>query len=225
MHRRNESSGDSSLRLSGSDELKSVFWALKESDAPGLKETEHGLEWSIKVVSNAHSVDDNATGGSIASSQVEFDTFGIDEIPYGAHEDNLPPGYIIPEPATDGGVAGPEIEIQCHSVEPMQSLQLLTKNGADNAPTAIKESLPLLLKNGAPTPTAIVEASVTQDNTRGMTLGMSSGLLDQLDYEARYRFLVSDLSRCPSEASDNISKSIQVIGTNSGKYPIDNIRL
>jgi hypothetical protein len=55
----------------------------------------------------------------------------------------------------------------------------------------------------------------------GMSLDMSSGLLDQLDYEAGYRFLVSDLSRCPSEASDNVSKSIQVIGTNSGKYPID----
>jgi hypothetical protein len=50
-----------------------------------------------------------------------------------------------------------------------------------------------------------------------MSLGMSSGLINQLDYESGYRFIVSDLSRTPSEASDNVSKSIQVIGTNSGK--------
>jgi hypothetical protein len=55
----------------------------------------------------------------------------------------------------------------------------------------------------------------------GLSPGMSSGLISQLEYEAGYRFIVSDLSRTPSEASDNISKSIQIIGTNSGKYPID----
>jgi hypothetical protein len=67
----------------------------------------------------------------------------------------------------------------------------------------------------------IQELRKTDSVNGGMSLGMSSGLLDQLDYESGYRFLVSDLSRCPSEASDNISRSIQVIGTNSGKYPID----
>ena len=67
----------------------------------------------------------------------------------------------------------------------------------------------------------VQELRKTGSMNGGMSLGMSSGLLDQLDYEAGYRFLVSDLSRCPSEASDNISKSIQVIGTNSSKYPID----
>jgi hypothetical protein len=55
----------------------------------------------------------------------------------------------------------------------------------------------------------------------GISLGMSSGLINQLDYESGYRFIVSDLSRTPSEASDNVSKSIQVIGTNSGKHSID----
>jgi hypothetical protein len=50
---------------------------------------------------------------------------------------------------------------------------------------------------------------------------MSSGLIDQLDFEAGYRFLVADFSHSNSEASDNISKSLQIIGTNSGKYPID----
>ena len=50
---------------------------------------------------------------------------------------------------------------------------------------------------------------------------MSSGLTNQLEYESGYRYIVSDLSRCPSEASDNVSKSIQVIGTNSSKYAVD----
>jgi hypothetical protein len=57
-------------------------------------------------------------------------------------EDKLPPGFFTPEPAADGGVAGPEAEIMRHSVEPMQSL-------------------PLSLKNGEPTPKAIVETTVT----------------------------------------------------------------
>jgi hypothetical protein len=67
----------------------------------------------------------------------------------------------------------------------------------------------------------IQELRKTGSINGGMAQGMSSGLLDQLDYESGYRFIVSDLSRCPSEASDDISKSIQVIGTNSGKFPID----
>jgi hypothetical protein len=50
----------------------------------------------------------------------------------------------------------------------------------------------------------------------GLSLDMSSGLISQLEYESGYRFIVSDLSRTPSEASDNVSKSTQVIGTNSG---------
>jgi hypothetical protein len=61
----------------------------------------------------------------------------------------------------------------------------------------------------------------SQSLNGGLSLGMSSGLISQLEYEAGYRFIVSDISRSPSEASDNVSKSVQVIGTNSGKYPID----
>jgi hypothetical protein len=57
----------------------------------------------------------------------------------------------------------------------------------------------------------IQELRKTDSINGGMSLGMSSGLISQLDYESGYRFLVSDLSRCPSEASDNVSKSIQVI--------------
>ena len=55
----------------------------------------------------------------------------------------------------------------------------------------------------------------------GSTIGMSSGLLSQTDFENAYRFLTADLSRKPSEAVDNIAKSVQCIGTNSGLYPID----
>jgi hypothetical protein len=50
----------------------------------------------------------------------------------------------------------------------------------------------------------------------GSSLRMSSGLISQNDFENGYRFIVADLSRTPSEATDNVSKSIQVIGTNTG---------
>ena len=55
----------------------------------------------------------------------------------------------------------------------------------------------------------------------GSTIGMSSGLLSQSDFENGYRFITADLSRKSSEAVDNIAKSIQVIGTNSSSLPID----
>ena len=55
----------------------------------------------------------------------------------------------------------------------------------------------------------------------GSQLGLSSGLLSQTDFENGYRFITADLSRKPSEAIDNISKSVQVIGTNAGLYAVD----
>jgi hypothetical protein len=55
----------------------------------------------------------------------------------------------------------------------------------------------------------------------GLSFGMSSGLINENEFESGYHYLVSDLSRCPSEASDNVAKSIQVQSTNSGIYPID----
>ena len=67
----------------------------------------------------------------------------------------------------------------------------------------------------------IQEMRKTNSINGGMSLGVSSGLINQLEYESGYRFIVADLSRTPSEASDNISKSIQVIGTNSGNRSID----
>jgi hypothetical protein len=65
------------------------------------------------------------------------------------------------------------------------------------------------------------ELRKTNSINGGMSLGMSSGLINQFDYESGYRFIVCDLSRTPSKASDNVSKSFQVIGSNSVKYPID----
>jgi hypothetical protein len=66
----------------------------------------------------------------------------------------------------------------------------------------------------------IHELRKTKAINGGLSLGMSSGLINQLEYEAGYRFIVADLSRTHSEASDNISKSIQVIGTNTSSVPI-----
>ena len=42
----------------------------------------------------------------------------------------------------------------------------------------------------------------------GSTIGMSSGLLSQTDFENAYRFITADLSRKPSEAVDNISVQV-----------------
>jgi hypothetical protein len=50
---------------------------------------------------------------------------------------------------------------------------------------------------------------------------LSCGLISQNDFENGYRFLVSDISRSASKATDNVSKSIQVIGTNSGDKAIN----
>jgi hypothetical protein len=55
----------------------------------------------------------------------------------------------------------------------------------------------------------------------GSSIGLSLGLISQNDFENGYRFLVSDISRSPSEATDNVAKSIQIIGTNSGDKAID----
>ena len=55
----------------------------------------------------------------------------------------------------------------------------------------------------------------------GSSLGLSSGLISQTDFEAGYKYIVVDLSRTPSEATDNIAKSIQVIGTNTGALALD----
>ena len=55
----------------------------------------------------------------------------------------------------------------------------------------------------------------------GLSLGMSSGLLSQGDWENGYRIGFFDLSRKVSQASDDISRSIQVVFTNASKVQMD----
>lgn len=55
----------------------------------------------------------------------------------------------------------------------------------------------------------------------GLTLGMSSGILSQSDFENGYGYIYVDLSRKISQSSDDISRSIQVVGTNSSLCMVD----
>ena len=55
----------------------------------------------------------------------------------------------------------------------------------------------------------------------GISLGLSSGLLSQNDWENGYRFCYIDLSRRISQPNDDISRSLQVIFTNSASYAMD----
>jgi len=55
----------------------------------------------------------------------------------------------------------------------------------------------------------------------GVSLGLSSGILTQQDWESGYRFYYVDLSRKASQAQDDISRSIQLIGVNSSAYNCD----
>jgi len=55
----------------------------------------------------------------------------------------------------------------------------------------------------------------------GIGLGLSSGILSQQDWESGYRYIYVDLSRKASQAQDDISRSIQIIGTNSAAYALD----
>ena len=46
----------------------------------------------------------------------------------------------------------------------------------------------------------------------GLQLGLSSGLISQSDYENGYGFIYVDLSRKQSQASDDVARSIQIVG-------------
>jgi len=63
----------------------------------------------------------------------------------------------------------------------------------------------------------------SQKNTlnAGMDSSLTSGLISQTDWELGYGFYVVDLSRRTDQATDNISRSIQVIGTNAAAYAVD----
>lgn len=55
----------------------------------------------------------------------------------------------------------------------------------------------------------------------GLSLGMSSGLLNQSDFENGYGYIYVDLSRKISQASDDISRSVQIVGSNSSAVSVD----
>jgi hypothetical protein len=55
----------------------------------------------------------------------------------------------------------------------------------------------------------------------GIDLAMSSGLLSQTDWEHAYGFIYCDLSRKTGQASDDVSRSIQVQLTSTSNAPVD----
>jgi hypothetical protein len=59
----------------------------------------------------------------------------------------------------------------------------------------------------------------------GVSLAMSSGLLSQTDYENGYGYIYVDLSRKTGQASDDISRSIQVQLTNTSNCYVDYVWL
>ena len=54
----------------------------------------------------------------------------------------------------------------------------------------------------------------------GLCIGMSSGLISQLDHDSGYGFITIDLSR-RDQSVDSVSKSVQVQFTNSGSLATD----
>jgi hypothetical protein len=55
----------------------------------------------------------------------------------------------------------------------------------------------------------------------GLEMGCSSGLISQSDWENGYGFIFVDLSRKTSQANDDVSRSVQVIGTNATNVALD----
>ena len=57
----------------------------------------------------------------------------------------------------------------------------------------------------------------------GLSTGLSSGLIGQSDFENGYGFAYVDLSRKISQASDDVSRSIQLVFTYNSSYQVDYI--
>jgi len=55
----------------------------------------------------------------------------------------------------------------------------------------------------------------------GISNEMSSGLIDKNRYESGYGIVFVDLSLKPSQASDNVSRSVQILGTNNSLVSLD----
>ena len=54
----------------------------------------------------------------------------------------------------------------------------------------------------------------------GLSLQLSSGLIDEVAYGNGYGYVYVDLSRKDSQASDDVSRSIQIIGTNASTLDV-----
>jgi hypothetical protein len=65
------------------------------------------------------------------------------------------------------------------------------------------------------------EIRPSQGLNGGLSLGMSSGIIGQSDWENAYGWIYVDLSRKISQASDDISRSIQIVGTNASGVNVD----
>ena len=57
----------------------------------------------------------------------------------------------------------------------------------------------------------------------GLSTGLSSGLIGQSDWENGYGWVYADLSRKVSQASDDVSRSYQVLFTNNSNVQCDYI--
>ena len=55
----------------------------------------------------------------------------------------------------------------------------------------------------------------------GVPINISTGLINQNEYDAGYNFIYVDLSRRASESSADISRSIQVVGSHASAVSID----
>jgi len=64
------------------------------------------------------------------------------------------------------------------------------------------------------------ETRGSQSINGGLCLGMSSGLISQMDHDSAYGFIVVDLSR-HDQSVDSVSKSVQVQFTNAGTMACD----
>ncbi len=59
----------------------------------------------------------------------------------------------------------------------------------------------------------------------GNSLGLSSGIIGQSDFENGYGFAYVDLSRKISPASDDVSRSVQLVFTNNSAFQVDYIAI
>ena len=55
----------------------------------------------------------------------------------------------------------------------------------------------------------------------GISNEMSSGLIDKNRYESGYGIVYVDLSLKSSQASDNVSRSVSILGTNNSLVSLD----